>query len=199
MIEIDDKLIATEVITAHFSCDLGACGGACCVEGNSGAPLLQSEMESYTAHYQTFRPYMTPQGVEAIEAQGHGVVDHDGDLTTPLLGGHGDAPCAYVIEENGKVWCAIEKAFRRGECPVNKPISCHLYPIRLGQLSNGTTTLMYNRWAICRAAQELGKAQGTRVFQGLKEAIERHFGPEFYEQLQEVADYIDTENELHNK
>ncbi len=196
MIEIDDKIIATEVITGYFCCDLDVCGGACCVEGNSGAPLLEEEMEGYDSNYQSYKPYMTCEGVEAIDQQGFGVVDYEGDLTTPLLNGQGDQPCAYVINEDGMVWCAIEKAYRKGECSVNKPISCHLYPIRLAKLKNGMTGLQYNRWSICQGAEKMGKEKGVRVFQAVKDALVREFGEDFYLQLQEVADYIDKENEL---
>ncbi len=198
MIEIDDKIVAGDVITAHFCCDIEQCNGQCCVEGNSGAPLLEDEMKEYEVHYDTFKEYMTPQGIEAIEKQGFGVMDFEGDLTTPLFEGRGEAECAYIIKDNGIAWCAIEKAYREGKCPVNKPISCHLYPIRLTHLRNGFTGLQYNKWDVCAGAELLGESRGIRVFQAVREAIERHFGKDFYEQLQDVADYIDEENELHD-
>ncbi len=196
MIEIDDKIIATDVITSRFCCDIEACKGICCVEGNAGAPLELTEMEEYEEHFETYKPYMTEKGIQAIEEQGFGIMDFEGDLTTPLID---DAECAYVISENGNTWCAIEKAYREGKCPVNKPISCHLYPIRLTQLSNGTTGLQYHRWNVCRMAEIKGAKCGMRVFEAVKDAIIRRFGNDFYDQLTEVAEYIDRENELHTK
>ncbi len=194
MIEIDDKIIATDVITSRFCCDIAACKGECCVEGNAGAPLELSEMEEYEEHFDTYKKYMTEAGVKALEEQGFGIMDFEGDLTTPLIE---DRECAYVIDENGSTWCAIEKAYRAGECPVNKPISCHLYPIRLTTLRNGMTGLQYHRWSICRAAEILGAKSGVRVFEAVKDAIIRRFGENFYQQLSEVAEYIEKENELH--
>ncbi len=194
MIEIDDKIISTDVITAKFCCDVAACKGECCVEGNAGAPLELSEAEEYEEHFDSYKQYMTPEGLKVIEDEGFAVVDYDGDLTTPLVN---DAECAYAIKENGATWCAIEKAFRRGECAVNKPISCHLYPIRLVQLNNGTTGLQYHRWSVCRSAEINGAKCGKRVYQNVKEALIRRFGEEFYQQLEEVAEYIDKEDELH--
>lgn len=194
MIEIDDKIIATDVITAKFCCDITACAGECCVDGNAGAPLEDGEDDLLCAHYDYYKQYMTAEGVAAIEEQGFAINDYDGDLTTPLVG---DAECAYAIREGAATWCAIEKAYRRGECSINKPISCHLYPIRLAKLNNGMTGLQYHRWKICRSAEICGAKNGVRVFEAVREAIERKFGTEFYEQLAEVALYIEKEDELH--
>lgn len=194
MIEIDDKIISAEVVMSKFCCDIAACHGECCVEGNAGAPLDEGEDELLRTHYDHYKQYMTLEGITAIEEQGFAIVDFEGDLTTPLVG---DAQCAYTIKEGNSTWCAIEKAYRRGECPINKPISCHLYPIRLAKFSNGTTGLQYHRWSICRSAEICGAKKGVRVFEAVREAIERRFGAEFYEQLTEVAQYIDKEDELH--
>lgn len=196
MIEIDDKIIATEVVTARFCCDVALCKGECCVEGNSGAPIELSEAEEYEQHYEDYKRYLTPEGVEVIGSEGFAVVDYDGDLTTPLING---AQCAYCTIEGDLTWCAIERAYRRGECSVNKPISCHLYPIRLTSLKNGVTGLQYHRWGICRSAEIKGAQCGKRVFENVKEAIIRRFGSDFYAQLEEVADYIDKEDELHTQ
>lgn len=194
MIEIDDKIIATEVVTARFCCDVALCKGECCVEGNSGAPIELLEAEQYEEHYDSYKKYLTPEGIEAIGSEGFAVMDYDGELTTPLVG---EAQCAYCTIEANSTWCAIEKAYRAGECPVNKPISCHLYPIRLTHLKNGVTGLQYHRWSVCRSAEIKGAQCGRRVFENVKEAIIRRFGEDFYAQLEEVAEYIDKENELH--
>lgn len=195
MIEIDDKIVSVDVVTARFCCDIAACAGECCVEGNAGAPLQGDEAEQYQEHFESYRPYLTVEGLAAIEQQGFAVIDYDGDLTTPLVG---DAQCAYAIKEGRATWCAIEKAYRNGQCKVNKPISCHLYPIREVKFQNGTYGLHYHRWSVCEAAEVLGARRGVRVFEAVGEAICRRFGQEFYEQLKEAAQYIDKEDELHS-
>ncbi len=195
MIEIDDKIISHDVITAHFCCDIAACKGQCCVDGNAGAPLELTEMEEYEEYFNAYKEYLTPEGITSLEEQGFGIMDFEGDLTTPLIA---DAECAYVTRDGNSVWCAIERAYREGKCPVNKPISCHLYPIRLTEFRNGTVGLQYHRWNICRAAEMLGASKKVRVFEAVKDAIIRRFGEDFYDQLTEVAQYIEKENELHS-
>ena len=153
MIQIDDKIVSSELLTERFCCDLSHCKGICCVEGNAGAPLEIDEVEVLEHEWEAYRPYMKPEGIEAVERQGFMVLDEDGDLTTPLIG---EAECAYSFEENGVTMCAIERAWREGRTPFRKPISCHLYPIRLITLSNGTVGLNYHRWDVCDSARRLG-------------------------------------------
>ena len=187
MIEIDDKIISTEILTTRFSCDISRCKGICCVEGNSGAPLEAEEADELEAAYDTFRPYMKPEGIEAVERQGFMVVDVDGDYTTPLIN---DAECAYSYTENGITLCAIEKAYREGKCPVNKPVSCHLYPIRVIRFSNGTFGLNYHRWSICSPALHCGEKKGIPLYRSLKEPIIRRFGEEFYKALDAADKFL---------
>lgn len=184
MIQIDNKIISLDLFTSYFSCDLGACRGICCVEGNAGAPLDQDEIAILESEWDHYAPYMTPEGKEAIEKHGVAVIDMDGDLTTPLVDG---AECAYTIEENGITWCAIEKAWTEGKTPYRKPISCHLYPIRLVKLSDELTGLQYHRWEVCRAAEILGKQKGVPVYRMLKEPIIRKYGEKFFEVMEECA------------
>lgn len=181
MIQIDDKIISLDLYTARFSCDLGACRGECCVEGNAGAPLDEEEIAVLEEEWDNYAPYMTPEGKQAVEEQGMAVIDEDGDLTTPLVNG---AECAYTIQENGVTWCAIEKAWSEGKTPFRKPISCHLYPIRLVRLSNGMTGLQYHRWEVCRAAEMLGAKKGEPLYKTLKEPIIRRFGEAFYNEME---------------
>lgn len=195
MIEIDDKIISSDILTARFCCDIASCKGECCVDGNSGAPLDDDEPELLKASYADYKKYMKPEGVEVIEREGFAITDFEGDLTTPLIG---DAECAYSIDENGTTWCAIEKAWAAGECSYRKPISCHLYPIRLVKLSNGFTGLQYHRWSICRAAELKGAKEGTALYVSLKEALVRRFGSDFYDQLLDAVEYIKQEDELHS-
>lgn len=187
MIEIDDKIVSADLLRECFACDLTQCKGICCVEGNAGAPLEMDEVDVLEEEWENYRPYMTPEGIEAVERQGFMVVDPDGDYTTPLVD---DAECAFSYEENGVTYCAIERAWKEGKTPFRKPISCHLYPIRLAYFSNGSIGLNYHRWEVCRSACECGKRLGIPVYRALKESIIRRFGEEFYHQLEAAADLL---------
>ena len=190
MIEIDGKIVSTDLLTEHFACDIAKCKGMCCVEGNAGAPLEMDEVDILEEEFENYRPYMTAEGIESIERQGFMVVDEDGDYTTPLVG---DAECAYAYTENGVTLCAIEKAFLKGECSFRKPVSCHLYPIRLVNFSNGTIGLNYHRWDVCRTACENGRRHGIPVYKSLKEPITRRFGEEFYQALEAAEQFINND------
>ncbi len=187
MIEIDGKIVSDDILTECFACDIARCKGECCVDGNSGAPLEMEEADILEEEYENYKPYMTPEGIESVERQGFMVVDCDGDYTTPLVD---DAECAYSYRENGITLCAIEKAFREGKCSFRKPISCHLYPIRLISLSNGTTGLNYHRWNVCSSACENGRKLGIPVYKSLREPIIRRFGEEFYKALECAEDLL---------
>ncbi len=189
MIEIDDKIVSTELLQEHFACDISQCKGICCIEGDSGAPLDIEEVDILEAEYPNYKRYMTPEGISAVEEQGFMVVDSDGDYTTPLING---GECAFTIMEDGVALCAIERAWRNGECSFPKPISCHLYPIRLIQLSNGTVGLNYHRWGVCRSACANGKKLSIPIYKSLKGAIIRRFGEEFYEALNIAAKMMDN-------
>ena len=191
MIEIDDKIVSADLLRECFACDLGKCKGICCVEGDAGAPLDIEEVDILEQEYENYAPYMTEEGRAAVERDGFMVVDTDGDYTTPLID---NAACAYSFEENGIVFCAIERAYREGKCSFLKPISCHLYPIRVKQFRNGTYGLNYHRWAVCRAAVECGKRLGVPVYKALKEPIIRRFGEDFYNAL-ECAEELLKEQE----
>lgn len=186
MIEIDDKIVSTDILRECFSCDLGQCKGICCVEGDAGAPLEIDEVDMLEAEYPNYAPYMTEEGRREVERQGFMVVDSDGDYTTPLVRG---AECAYSFTENGITFCAIERAYREGRCGFIKPVSCHLYPIRVVRFSNGSYGLNYHRWHVCRPATECGRKSGTPIYKSLREPIIRRFGEEFYKAL-ECADEL---------
>lgn len=183
MIEIDDKIVSLDLFTRKFCCDIAACKGECCVDGNSGAPLDKQEIELLKSEWESYKPYMKPEGLAVVEEQGFALIDEDGDWTTPLIN---DAECAYSIVENGITWCAIEKAWVEGKTPYRKPISCHLYPIRLKEFSNGTVGLQYHRWSICHAAETLGRKKGEPLFRTMREPLVRRFGEEFMVQLEEA-------------
>lgn len=187
MIQIDDKIISTEILTTRFCCDLARCKGICCVEGNAGAPLEADEVDILEEEYEAYRPYMKPAGVAAIEKQGFMVIDEDGDYTTPLIN---DAECAYSFEEDGITYCAIERAYNEGKCSFIKPISCHLYPIRLVTFGNGSIGLNYHRWSVCHDALTLGKEKGIPLFRMLKAPLIRRFGAEFFDALCAAEKYL---------
>ena len=188
MIEIDDKIISADLLRECFACDLGKCKGICCVEGDAGAPLEIEEVDLLEEEYDNYAPYMTEEGRKAVEEQGFMVVDVDGDYTTPLVNG---CECAYTfVNEQGITLCAIEAAYRAGKCSFKKPISCHLYPIRVVEFSNGTLGLNYHRWGICSSACKFGKEQGIPVYKSLKEPIIRRFGEEFYKALECAEDLL---------
>lgn len=190
MLELDGKIISTDILTTNFCCDLEDCKGICCVEGNAGAPLTLEEVEILEAEYQNYKPYMKGEGVEAIENQGFMVIDDDGDLTTPLING---SECAFSFESEGKTLCAIEKAHRDGKTNFIKPISCHLYPIRVVNFSNGTIGLNYHRWAVCRGALKCGDKIKLPMYKALKNPITRAFGQEFYLALEAAEEFIKTQ------
>src|SRR5687768_4890923 len=127
MLVIDDILIGDAVVQEHFVCNLTACKGACCVEGESGAPLEPEELEILEKIYPEVKPYLTEEGRQIIETNGFSV-GRKGALKTPLLKEGG---CAYIRYENGVAQCGIQKAYREGKVTFEKPISCHLYPIRI--------------------------------------------------------------------
>ncbi|MEG2365194.1 MAG: DUF3109 family protein [Alistipes sp.] len=187
MIEIDNKIISADLLRECFACDLSQCKGACCVEGDAGAPLEEEEVATLETEYANYRPYMTAEGIEAIESQGFMVIDQEGDRTTPLVR---ETVCAYAYEQDGVTLCAIEKAWREGKTPFRKPISCHLYPIRLIKFSNESIGLNYHRWNVCGTARQCGKKLGIPVYKALREPIIRRFGEEFYAALECAEKYM---------
>lgn len=191
MIEIEGKIVSDDILTESFACDIAQCKGQCCVDGNAGAPLEIDEVDILEEEYLQYKPYMTPEGIAAVEEQGFMIVDIDGDYTTPLVN---DAECAYSYTENGVTLCAIEKAYLKGECSFRKPISCHLYPIRLVNFSNGEVGLNYHHWNVCSSACKLGKELKIPVYKAVKDAIIRRFGEDFYAALEAAEQYFKEEN-----
>lgn len=186
MVQIGDKIVSKDLFDQHFICDLKKCEGNCCVFGDSGAPLDEDEVHTLEEHIDDIKPFMRAEGLRAVSQKGSWVIDSDGDKVTPLVG---DEECAYVVFEDGIAWCAIEKAFERGYLPMQKPVSCHLYPIRVSHLKNGVA-LNYHRWSICEPARILGKKEGMPVFRFLKDPIIRVYGSQFYNELEIVYEHI---------
>ena len=182
MLEIGGHLVSEELIKENFICNLTKCKGACCIEGDSGAPLDEDELAILEEIYPKVKPYMTAKGIEAIEQQGTSVKDFEGDFTTTCVDTNKE--CAYVIWENGITKCAIEKAYEEKVIDWKKPISCHLYPIRLTKYPE-FDMLHYDRWSICSAACTLGNEHKVRVYQFLKEPLIRKYGQDWYDELEE--------------
>ena len=190
MIQIDDKLISEDLFSEEFVCNLAKCKGICCVEGDAGAPLDEDETKILDEIYPKIKSYLRPEGIQAIEEQGTYTLDFEGDLVTPLVN---NAECAYVIfDEKGYTKCAIEKAYEDGVIDWQKPISCHLYPIRITEYSN-FSAINYHEWDICSDACTLGKELGVKVYQFLKKPLIRKYGEEFYQTLSEAAEEWEKE------
>ena len=184
LVEIEDKIISTQIFERQFVCDISACKGACCIEGNGGAPVTKEEVAIIEAHLDKILPFMRPEGIEAIEAQGVVYEDDDLEPATTLVKGK---ECAFVyFDQTNTAKCAIEKAHREGQIDFIKPISCHLYPIRTKKFDQ-YTALNYEKWDICAPACACGEKLNVPVFKFLKEPLIRAFGPDFYKELEVVS------------
>ena len=184
MIALGDTLISEDVFEAMFACDLSKCKGACCVEGESGAPLEEDELEKIEAVFDVIKPHLRPEAMKVIEQVGLFEVDQDGDYVTPIINGK---ECVYAtFDANGTAKCAFEQAWRRGETQWPKPISCHLYPIRIKELQD-FSALNVHQWPICDAARSCGAANQINVLDFCKTALIRRFGEDWYAAAQEVC------------
>jgi hypothetical protein len=184
MILHENTLVSLDVLEEEFVCNLSQCKGACCVEGDSGAPLLAEEIGQIEANIEAVKPYMTPQALELLEKKGFYETDQDGDLVTNCLNGR---DCVFANIENGSYKCAIEKAYEKGESTYKKPISCHLYPVRVAQVGE-YEALNYNRWSVCSPACKLGAELKMPVYKFLKPALIRKYGEDWYAQLELIAE-----------
>jgi hypothetical protein len=184
MIAIGETLVSEDLLKKKFVCELSACKGECCIAGDSGAPLNQDELQTLVDVYDKVKPYMSPEGIAAVEKQGHYLVDSDNDYVTPLV--DGDKECAYVYFDNGIAKCTIEKAYLNGEISWKKPISCHLYPVRLNTMRSGVIAVNYEKWDVCKAACDNGKALNVKVYRFLREPLIRRFGEKWFNELEEA-------------
>ncbi len=180
MIIVDNIIVSDEFINARFCCNLARCKGECCVAGDAGAPLEPDEIGLIEDDIESIKPYMRQEGIEAIEKGD--VYDYDdmGNLVTPLVNGE---ECAFVyFHENGTALCAIEKAFMEGKTDFRKPVSCHLYPIRIVE-KDGFTHIFYHEWSVCVPAKRKGEKEGIPLYKFLKEPMIRKWGEEWYERM----------------
>ena len=185
MIEIKDTLISDDIFDKKFVCDLSSCKGACCVDGDSGAPLSEEECSILDDIYEDVKPYMRPEGIARVEEEGTYVIDSDGDLVTPLVN---EKECAYVFfDEKGITKCAIEKAHLEGKTDYRKPISCYLFPVRLKEYPT-FTAVNVQILDICSCACVLGEELKVPVYKFLKDPLEKRFGAKWYQELEKAAD-----------
>lgn len=191
MIVIDDVLISDDIVKARFVCDLDACHGACCWEGEWGAPLLEEELAIIESVWDKVSPLLPEEHVRVVNKKGFGVRYGDEKiLGTPLVR---KGPCAYLIwDGKGIAKCAFEVAHAEGIIDWPKPISCHLYPIRVRHLKNGMEAWNYNKWNICSPACKNGKKLDVPLYEFLKTPIIRAKGEEFYMQLDACAKALES-------
>ena len=193
MIQIDDVIISLDVFREKFLCDLDACKGACCIEGDAGAPVELSEIEKLEEVLPIVWDALTPEAQAVIEKQGVVYPDRDGEMVTSIVDGK---DCVFTCyDERGYCYCAIEKAYREGKTDFYKPISCHLYPIRVDGCGP-YKAVNYHRWSVCQAAVLLGRKEDVAVYQFLKEPLIRKFGEAWYRELEETADELKQQNLL---
>ncbi|MCF1421743.1 MULTISPECIES: DUF3109 family protein [Mangrovimonas] len=184
MFQLGKTIISEEIIENDFVCNLSACKGACCVEGDAGAPLEENETQILKEIYPKVKPFLREEGIKVIEEQGTFITTDLGELETPLIDG---ADCAYVIFDNkGTALCGIEEAYNKGVIDWKKPVSCHLYPVRVKDYSE-FSAVNYNKWHICDPACSLGEELQVPVYKFVKEALIRKFGEDWYEELEKVA------------
>jgi len=193
MIAIGSTLVSEELIEKKFVCNLTACKGGCCVEGDSGAPLEKGEEAILKQVYDKAMLYMTPEGIATIESKGFSVVDEDGDDTIPLVEGGKKKYCSFVhFEKDGIAKCSIEKVYNEGLIDFKKPISCHLYPIRITKL-NDCDALNFSSWNVCKPALVCGTQLNVQVFRFLKEPLVRKYGEAWYSELEIAAELLPKE------
>lgn len=187
ILEIDNILVSSDIITEKFCCDLSKCKGVCCVEGDAGAPVTIDEIAGIEDSLDVVWGDMSAQAQSVVDRQGVAYTDRDGDLVTSIVDGK---DCVFTCYEDGCCLCALERAYRQGKTAFVKPISCALYPIREKSFADGSVALNYNRWDVCRDAVAKGKEIGLPVYKFLEQPLVRRFGRAWYDELCAVADEI---------
>lgn len=191
MIAIENVLLSDDVVEAQFVCDLNACKGGCCVDGDCGAPLTEEETKIIAEIYPVIKPYLAPEYIAEVEKHGTHVIDDEYGFVTPTVNG---GICTYAYtDELGIVKCAIEKAWKEGKIDFQKPISCHLYPIRIKDMGEYEAVNYEPRKKLCRPACKLGKQLKVPVYQFLKGSIIRKYGEGFYDTLDAVAKKMEAD------
>ncbi len=185
MLQIQDTLVSLDLLERHFLCDLDKCLGQCCIEGDAGAPVTEEECRKIEEILPEIMDDLTPAAQAEIRENGVAYVDEEGDLVTSLVNG---GQCVFTtFGAGGMCHCAIEKAWREGRVDFMKPVSCHLYPVRVKEYPT-FTAVNYHRWNICKCAEVLGRKQGLRAYEFLKGPLTRRFGQEWYDELAATAE-----------
>ncbi|MFD2551704.1 DUF3109 family protein [Bizionia sediminis] len=185
MFQLGKTIVSEDIIQKDFVCNLSACKGACCIDGDAGAPLEEEESHILEAIYPKVKPFLREEGIAAIEAQGTFIKTANGELETPLING---ADCVYVtFNEKGTALCGIEEAYNQGAIDFKKPVSCHLYPVRVKAYSQ-FSAVNYDKWYICDDACTLGKELQVPIYKFVKQGLIRKFGEEWYSQLEKIAE-----------
>lgn len=184
MFQLGKTIVSEDLIEKEFVCNLHACKGACCIEGEAGAPLTSEEIKTLEEIYPKVKPFLRPEGIAAIEIQGTHITSDLNELETPLVEGK---ECVYVtFKDNGTASCGIEDAYNAGVVAFRKPISCHLYPVRVQEYSE-FSAVNYHKWPICNDACSLGKELKVPVYKFVKDALIRKFGEPWYIALEKIA------------
>ena len=190
MFQLGKTIVSEVILQKDFVCNLSACQGACCVDGDAGAPLTADETKILEQIYPKIKAFLRPQGIATIEAQGTWVVGAEQDLETPLIE---NKDCAYVIFDGKTALCGIEQAYNQGIIDFKKPVSCHLYPIRVKDFTE-FAAVNYDKWDICDPACALGAELEVPVYKFVKEALVRRFGADWYMELEKVAQELKQPN-----
>ncbi len=191
MIILENTLISEDLFDKNFICNLSKCKGACCVEGDQGAPLNEDELEAIERNLEAIKPYLTPASLKAIDEKGSWETDPEGDLVTTCLP---SGECNFSRYENGILSCGMEQAWKDGKSNFRKPVSCHLYPIRVAQVGE-YEALNYHRWDVCKPACALGDEHQVPVFKFLKDALIRKYGEDWYAELEAIGEaYYDSKS-----
>ncbi len=191
ILQIDDVLVSSDILTEMFCCDLDDCHGECCVEGDAGAPVSLDEIAGIEDALDEVWSDLTASAQSVIDRQGVAYTDQEGDMVTSIVGGK---DCVFTCHADGCCFCALEKAYREGRTKFCKPISCALYPIREVSLKNGLTGLNYHRWDVCKAAVRKGRELQLPVYKFLRDPLIRRFGEDWYKELEAVADELSKQS-----
>lgn len=187
MFQLGKTIVSEEVINKDFICNLNSCKGGCCIDGDAGAPIEKEEVKILKDIYPKVKPYLRSEGISVIERFGTSIQNEEGEIETPLIDG---ADCAYVIfDEKNTALCGIEEAYNQGDIEWKKPISCHLYPVRVKQYSS-FAAVNYHKWSLCDDACSLGKELQVPIYKFVKEALIRKFGEDWYAELEHMAKNI---------
>lgn len=193
IIQIGNVLVSPDVFTQKFCCDLEVCHGACCIEGDAGAPVTIEEIASIEENVDAVWNELSASAQSVIDQQGVAYIDREGDMVTSIVG---RKDCVFTCYQEGCCLCVLERAYRKAEIDFCKPISCALYPIRVKTLGNGLVGLNYHRWKICQCAVEKGKELDLPLYQFLKEPLIRRFGQQWYDELCAVANQLSRQDLL---